>query len=462
MFASLRAGLSRDPRSIRSHLWQPYFDQFPLTDRITHYYELLAALFIGVFLGAGLSLVSIIARRIGMSSTGMTVMLSMPFVGNLFSLYFGHHVQKRRNKMAFVFWPGITGRLVVALVVFARTPGTFLVVMSVYYLLSTIPGPAYASIMRTNYSDANRSRLMSTNRVVRTIVSALAAYGAGALLDLHPDAYRWIIPASALIGMIGSLLFRRIRVRREQSTQAPPVSFRSALRVIRGDRPFLIFMLLFFICSGPPKMAIPLEPILFVDELHFDYRDAGLILGTISPVMSVAGFVLWAVLLRRFGALTLSSVMFLMSTVRYVVLALATDPVHTIPASALSGLANAGFELLPLFVMIRFAGANLPLYIAFHSTLVGLRGILGPFIGNFLYANLGMRIVDVFWIITGISGAGVIGMFIFAFVQQRAWKADDGAAAGALSSITGRPCRSSAVPAIPPTPRGRLRSRSRR
>ena len=85
----------------------------------------------------------------------------------------------------------------------------------------------------------------------------------------------------------------------------------------------------------------------------------------------------------------------------------------------------AGFELLPLFVIIRFAGTNLPLYIAFHSTLVGVRGIIGPFIGNFLYAGLGMRIVDIFWIIAAVASVGTAGTFVFARVQHQTWKAMD-------------------------------------
>ena len=404
---------------MREYLWKPVFDRLPLTDRVTYYYELWAALFIGVFMGAGLSLVSIIARRIGMSSTGITVMLSMPFVGNLCSIYFGHRIQERRDKMPFVFWPGVTSRLAVCLTVFVTNPRVFLVVMSFYYFVSTIPGPAYASIMSTNYSDSERGRLMKNIRILRTVISALFAYGAGLILDLHPDAYRWLLPLSAVFGIAGSIMFRKVRVKVGRTTRDAAGTFLGGLKVLKEDKRFLIFMGLFFLCAFPGKLAIPLEPIWFVDELDFDYRSAGLIVGTLVPVVGVLGYILWAKLLERVHPLMLLSCMFLLGVLRYPILALATEPAHVIPASIVSGLDNPGFELIPLFVMIRFARDRLPLYVSFHSTLVGVRGIIGPFIGNALYAGAGIDIATIFWIITAMGVVGVTGMFVFAVRQSR-------------------------------------------
>ena len=404
---------------MKEFIWKPYFDQFPLTDRVTHYREIWAAFLVGIFMGAALSLVPIIARRIGVSATGMTVMLSMPFVGNLFSLYFGHHIQKRRDKMPFVFWPGVTSRLLVVLVAFFSTPGPFLIIMSAYYLISTIPAPAYASIMRTNYSDPHRGKIMSNIRIIRTAMSAGFAYLVGHLLESNPEAYRWILPVAGLIGIGGSIFFRKIRIRRLHDPEAVRLSFRRAVRTFREDRDFLLFMLIFFLCAGPGKMAIPLEPIRFVDELNFSYRDAGLILGTLSPVMSVLGFIVWGLLSRKIKPIYLVVVVFLLGNARYMILALATRPVHVIPASVLSGLALAGFELMPLFVMIGFAGSRLSLYIAFHSTLVGIRGIVGPFVGNYLYTHLGISIVDIFWIIWILTTVAAAAMFIFAVYYSK-------------------------------------------
>ncbi len=122
--------------------------------------------------------------------------------------------------------------------------------------------------------------------------------------------------------------------------------------------------------------------------------------------------------------------MFLLGNPRYLLLALATKPSNVIPASILGGLRMAGFELIPLFAMIGFAGSRLPLYIAFHSTLVGLRGIIDPFIGNYLYLRRGMSIDSIFWIIWIIATAAALAMLVSAIVTSRSKKPGAGALIG--------------------------------
>ena len=399
--------------------WKRYFGNLPLTDRITHYREIQVGLLMGIFNGFGLSLVSIIARRIGMSSTQIAVMLSMPFVGSLFNLYFGH-VMAQREKMPFVFWPGVTSRLLLSAVIVFHSPAAFLTTMSLFYLISTIPVPAYASIMKTNYSDGLRARLMGNMRILQTAIAAGGAFVAGQVLELQPDAYRWILPLAACFGVGAAFAFQRLRVKRGRDDAAPPVSFGQAVESIRNDRTFLLFMVIFFCCAAPNKLAIPLEPIWLVDHLGMDYREAGLFLGTVLSISSVIGYWVWGKLSTSVPPLYLLVAVFAFGTARYPVLALATDPSHVIAASIATGLSYSGFELIPLFAIMRFApSGKLPMYIAFHSTLVGVRGIIGPFAGNFLYTRLGVRIDAVFWIITAIAGTGILAMLGFAFSQRR-------------------------------------------
>ncbi len=400
-------------------LWKRYFDELPLTDRVTHYREIQVGLLMGVFNGFGLSLVSIIARRIGTSSTQIAVMLSMPFVGSLFSLYFGH-MTVRREKMPFVFWPGVTSRLLLAVVAILHSPMAFLIIMSLFYFISTIPGPAYASIMSTNYSDGFRARLMGNMRVLQTTVAAAGAFIAGQILEARPDAYRWILPLSACFGIAAAFAFRQLKIKRERTAPSSPVSFYQAAKSIRDDRAFLVFMIIYFCCAMPAKLAIPLEPIWLVDHLRMDYRQAGLILGTVLSMCSVLGYRLWGKLATLVDPLYLVVTIFVLGIMRFPVLALATHPYHVIAASVTAGLSFAGFELIPLFAIMRFAPqGKLPLYIAFHATLMGIRGIIGPFAGSFLYTHLGLQIDTVFWIITGSAGLGILSMLVFAVTWKR-------------------------------------------
>jgi hypothetical protein len=339
----------------------------------------------------------------------MAVMLAMPFVGLFLSIYFGHLTTRRRTA-SLVFWPGLVSRALLAGMVLVTTPGPYVALMSAFNLISVLSGPAYASLIRANYGEPHRGELMGNARIVTTLGSAVFAYLAGVGLSLLPGGYRWIFPLGAIFGVAASFVFRRVRPRRgEETGHDAGRSFLDALRSLREDRRFLVFQLLLLLCAGPNKLAIPLEPIWFVDHLRIDYQEAGLILGTVYSVCSVLGYILWGRLTRGRDPLLLLLVVLALYALRYPILAVATVPGHVAFASVLAGLSDSGFELVMLFSLIRLSrGRNFALAYGLHSAFVGFRGLVGPFIGSWLYGTLGVSIETIFWGITVATAAGIV------------------------------------------------------
>jgi hypothetical protein len=82
--------------------------------------------------------------------------------------------------------------------------------------------------------------------------------------------------------------------------------------------------------------------------------------------------------------------------------------------SILSGLTNAGWDLVPIFCIITLADrSSFSLYIGFHTTLFGIRGIIGPSIGTFLYSSGALSLSGIFWVIAVFiaCGAGLLMAF---------------------------------------------------
>lgn len=161
-------------------------------------------------------------------------------------------------------------------------------------------------------------------------------------------------------------------------------------------------------------MVIPLEPIRLVDELGMDYRQAGFIMGTVTALASMVGYWMWGRLSARTHPMRLLLAVFAISMVRNPIVALARNPWHMIPASIVNGFSNAGYDLVPLFAIMRLAGpGRLPLTIAVHNSLVGVRGLVGPYLGTALHAGSGISISGVYWIVAGIGAVGVLAMLVF-------------------------------------------------
>jgi len=287
--------------------------------------------------------------------------------------------------------------------------------------VNILTAPAYAAIMRSNYSERNRGLLMGNSRVVVMVSSALFSYLSGWALDLLPGGYRWIFPLGALAGASAWIVFGRIRVRRDERDATAHFPFMEALGSLRSDRRYLVFLGLVFLCTGPNKLSIPLEPIWFVDVLGIDYRQAGLVLGTASSLSSLLGYVVWGRLSRDRSPLPLLVLSLVLVTLRYPVLAVSGGAGGVVIASMLSGFGNAGFELLVLFCVMRFSrGGRLGLNMGLHSAFIGIRGLVGPFIGSSLYAGAGLPIQTVFWIITGTTALGLGLLTAFTVRQERA------------------------------------------
>lgn len=370
-----------------------FLARLPLTDRICYSRERWAAVAYGFYSGFALSLLSIIARRIGASAAALTFMLSMPFVGAIGSFVAGH-LAERRKKMPFVFWPNLAASAALLFVALARSPSAYVAVISAWYVLSGLAAPAYASIARTNYGEADRGRVLGRLRLIMTSIAAATSFAAGTILDLHPQAYRILLPFGALFGVANAFLFRRIRVRADRAAPAAGLTLRGTLSRIRGDRTFVVFLAIVFFASTPDKLGIPLEPILLVDEIAIDYRTAGLVLGTITSLASMLGFWLVGRIATRGRALTLLPSVFALLAARWGVLALATRPLHLVPASICMGMVNAGFELIMMFAIMELApGSELAPYIGLHNALYGVRGLIGPALGTAIVQGglLGIR-----------------------------------------------------------------------
>jgi hypothetical protein len=386
-----------------------------LTDRITFSWDLWSALCAGVFNGLALPLIPIVARRIGMSAAGITLMTTMVFVGALSGFLFGHLADKR-PKMPFAIGPQIIARSLISLLVFARTPVSFLVVVSLFNIFSNISSPAYSSIMRSNYSDANRSRLMSNVRIAIVMVSALFSALAGFVLGADEKIVNLMFPVASFFGVLSCVLFSRIKVRRlpDFPREATTRSFAQSFGIIRRHLPFLLFTGILVFCATPDKMAVPLEPIWLVDYLHLDYGEASFLLGTVVSVASIIGYAVWARALRRANSFSILSVVVFLYAARFAALGLARTGHQLIPMCILSGLANAGWDLVPIFCIIALADkGSFSLFIGVNTTMFGIRGLIGPSLGTLLYTSGAVPLGGIFLLIAAVIAMGSFLLMVF-------------------------------------------------
>jgi hypothetical protein len=222
-----------------------YFARLPLTDRVTHWWDLWASLAYGFFSGGCLTFLSIAARRAGVSDAGMALMLTMPYVGMLSGILLGH-LAERHGPMPFYLWPTLASRASLLALPLVKGPIGFLAVAAAFHLLANLGGPAYASMMRSNFSDEHRGRLMGNVRVLIVVVAAGTSWAAGAVLERWPGSWHWLFAGASAVGIVALLFFARIRPRRWIPAGRPPAGLPAgrpglrACQILRRDGAFLV------------------------------------------------------------------------------------------------------------------------------------------------------------------------------------------------------------------------------
>ncbi|HUX38537.1 MAG TPA: MFS transporter [Rectinemataceae bacterium] len=403
-----------------------FLSRYPLGDRATFGFDAPAAACVGVFNGLSITFIGIIGRKIGLDSHMLAILSISAFVGLFFNVWIGH-LSAKGHVEAWVLVPSLIARFLVGLALVHISPWLYLGIMSAYNVVSSFGGPAYASIMRSNYSDRYRGELMGYIRVLIQVTTAISAAFAGWLMEALPDSQRLLFPVAAVFGIASSLLFFRIKIRPAEDSgrsedgargkadrgalglgaKAEGGGFVAAIREIAQDRRFMVYMAIYFVIGFPDKIVVPLEPIRFVDELGMTYAEAGIIQGSIPFIGALLGYLVYAKTSDRADPFLALLVTTLLSSTRYLNTALAGNAVQLIPGAFLNGASNAGWDLIPIFSLMLFGrGKNLGFYFGFHSTLVGLRGFIGPIVGTWLYAGLGLRISTIYLIAFCLELAG--------------------------------------------------------
>jgi predicted MFS family arabinose efflux permease len=347
-----------------------------------------AAVLVGVFVAATSTFTPVVARRLGASDFQVSLVTAAPFAGNLFALLAVRFLQGRR-KLPFMVGAWTLARALFLLMAVITTSVPFVLITIVFWIIVSLPVPAYAEVMRQIYPDAYRGRAMAYVRIGMTASLTLATPLAGQMLDRV--GYQWVFPVAALFGVVSSVVFGRIRFSESLSEERRTIG--GILSVLRTDRAFRGLQTAFFVYGFGNLMLAPLVPILLVDELRLNYSEVGL-LGLVNAVFWMLGYFAFGRAVDRRGAYWTLQLTFLMTAAVPFALVLAGDMSLVAIAYMFAGLATAGMDLGWLTAIIALADRDrVGDYTALHSFLVGIRGLTAPFFAVALLAvpGVGLR-----------------------------------------------------------------------
>ena len=362
----------------------------PLTARPTFFYDVRSAPLNGLYLGVLALLPWVLKQTFGGSDWEVAVLSAAPPLSHLFDIYYAHLCANRR-KMPFVLWPGLVSRLMIVTAGLAVNSTMLVVFGALCYVVGSVATPAVNSIWRTNYPGSHRYRVVGTVMAVMNLCMAFTALAAGVLLQVFENGwlFRVVFAVGGVAGVLGVVVFSRIRVLGEESVKrAVP---RGRFRLLRDigllwrDRKFGKYQFIQFFSGFANIMTLPVLIALLKDQ-GVNWVAAALVLGFAENIAKALTMPFWGRLLQRFNPMLARAFFSVVWAAGYVLIAFSgSEPTWVFLAKVIMGVAQGATMLLWSLQQMYFARKeDVPKYMGVHCTLTGVRGLLAPFVGVFL------------------------------------------------------------------------------
>jgi MFS transporter, DHA1 family, inner membrane transport protein len=369
--------------------------------------ELYGSIAYGVFFAMALQFVPVVLRRMGATSDLLALYTALTYVGSILTSLSLVLMRRRRTQTFAVLCWGLARSL---FLIFAllNDVAWVLVVMAVFWLLEAFPSPAYTRIMQAIYPAGVRGTVMSIVRLGMVAAVLIVTPMAGWALDHW--GYHILFPVAALAGLLSTWYFSRLIV--DEGTLPPrqtrPLS--DLIAIVRRNRNFAIHLSAFAVFGLGALLGWPLYPIVQVDRLNLSYTQIGL-LATAQSVAWLCGFLYWGRVVDRRGGLWVMRVNLLIGTVVPLSYIFATEGWMLLPAFVAQGIISAGVDLGLINTCIQLAEPESVVeYAVIQATVVGVRGMVAPFIGAGMVAvglpetmifAIGAGLVLLSWVILG-------------------------------------------------------------
>jgi len=374
------------------------FKNFSPLEKQTAMLLLWGAVFNGVVQSLGQTQ-DIIARKALHAQDWQLMLMTMIWpISNFFSIWWGRIFENSCHKSRLIFMAGVIGRLTLVAAIWIVTMNQYMVLLALLFSSNSLLIPAQNSIYQRNISSHRRARLYGYTISLGMLVSVIFTFGAGRLLDIREESFRWILVATGLCGFISSALYASIRIQDPltlKSCERPRFKdmaldpIRRTLSLLKTNKPFAAFERSFSIYGMGFIMMQPIIPIYMVDKLQLSYTSNFLAKGVLSQL----GLLLLSPLIGKlhdrmhpFRFISASFALLMVFPLLFISSSLwVGSPIAVVivfVAYLIFGIAMTGVNIAWNMSSIFFAGKeDASMYQSVHVTMTGIRGLIAPVLG---------------------------------------------------------------------------------
>ena len=285
----------------------------------------------------------------------------------------------------------------------------FLVIFLFYFLAMPIVYPIINSILKNNYTNSHFGALYSYAAMTNKIVMMLTTFVFGWILDIDPFSFVYVYPAIGILGIISLFLLSfAVKVDYLQTgkeilsiTESLRKSFRDMKTIIKSNKPYRDFELGFMLYGFSFMLTVAVITLFLVEKLNLNYTSIAFYKNSYNLIaillLPFFGKLIDRIDPRKFAAftfLTLLMHLFFMGLTEYypyyfdigayrfyylVVISFAWNGLFAATMSLLWNIGSAYF----------CKDGDAGTYQSVHLSMVGIRAMIAPLFGIWLYQYIG-------------------------------------------------------------------------
>lgn len=278
------------------------------------------------------------------------------------------------------------------------SPLLFIACFGFYMSLSRGVIPAWMEIFKLNLENKSRSRIFAYGSALDYFFTALLPLGLGLILDDYSLSWRFLLPATAVLGLASTLFLYPVRLEKRECSQGSkqPFSFKEQVllpwkdtfKILLNRPDFFSFQLGFMLGGAGLMIYQPVIPLFFVDVLNLSYTKMLLAVAVCKALGYAIASPTWVRLFDRWNIFRFSASISLTSALfPFLIIASQVHVFFIYIAYGLYGVMQSGSELGwhmsgPIFAKENESSP----YSTVNILLVGVRGCFAPLLGSLLYS----------------------------------------------------------------------------
>ncbi len=386
----------------------------------------------------------ILIKGLQASNYQIAVLFQFTVVVLLFAIIINEFFRRIRRKRLLIRYVGIITRLPLFLFLFFPSANSikpddffiyqlaFLIIFLFYYMANTLLFPAINYLLKNSYSHENFGKLYGYASSANKILVLIGTFLFGLLLDAKPEAYTYVYPLVALLGISSIYILSKIDYRvvdynepKNKFLVSVFNSFKTSIDILKNNKPYRDFEIAFMFYGFAWMATAAVITIFFEKELSLNYSSIAFYKNSYNTlaiiILPYFGKLLGKIDPRKFAIYTFSSMLFFLFFMGL------TEffPAHfifwklkiyysLIISYIFYGLFTATMALLWYIGSAYFCkNEEVSTYQSVHLSLTGVRGIVSPLIGVLFY-----ELFD----FSGVFGISILSLVISIWILFKSMK----------------------------------------